>query len=112
MTRSPIAVVALLLSLFALAAAPALAQTTPVWRTPDDAIAVLSTGTNHDFAYAIVRDNNMRGHNTYCVTVGAHVGKLTVIAIGAGRVVLSNGRVLQAATSPAPASAVAAAGKI
>ncbi len=81
------------------------AQTTPVWQTPADAIAVLDTGGNGDFTYALVRDSSMRNHNTYCVTVGAHIGKLRIVAIGSTGVVLSNGRVLRnMAASAAPAT--------
>jgi len=105
MTHRTLAALTLLV---ALATAPAFAQTSPVWRTPSDAIAVLSTGSNHDFAYAIVRDGTLRGHNTYCVTVGAHIGKLSVVSIDQNGVVLSNGRVLpNMAATAMPASAVA-----
>ncbi|HUN28662.1 MAG TPA: hypothetical protein VMV65_02565 [Alphaproteobacteria bacterium] len=86
--------VVLLLFLTALSTAQSFAQTTPVWQTPADTIAVLSTGGNADFTYALVRDASMRNHNTYCVTVGAHIGKLRVAAIGPKGIVLSNGRVL------------------
>ena len=86
--------VALLALLAATLAAPALAQTKPVWHTAADSVAVLSTGASNNFTYAIVRDNTMRGHSTYCVTVGAHIGKLRVISIGSEGIVLSNGRVL------------------
>ena len=77
---------------------PAIAQTRPPWDTPADAIAVLSSGQDHGFAYAIVRDNTMRTHNVYCLTVGAHIGKLRVIAIRADGILLSNGRLLPNAT--------------
>lgn len=95
--------------LIALATATAFAQTKPVWHTPADEIAVLSTGANHDFTYAIVRDNGQRGHNTFCVTIGAHIGKLSVIAIGPNGVVLSNGRLLPSQAAGAALSGVIAA---
>ncbi len=88
------------------------AQTTPVWQTPADAIAVLNTGGNGDFTYALVRDSSMRNHNTYCVTVGAHIGKLRVVAIGPTGIVLSNHRVLRnLAQSAAPAATIAVTGQ-
>lgn len=84
------------------------AQTTPVWQTPADTIAVLDTGGNGDFTYALVRDGSMRNRNTYCVTVGAHIGRLRVIAIGPQGVVLSNGRILRnRAATATPATLVA-----
>lgn len=86
--------VALLVVLTALPTTESFAQTKPVWQTPADAIAVLSISGNADFSYALVRDGSMRNHNTYCVTVGAHIGKLRVVSIGPKGVVLSNGRVL------------------
>jgi hypothetical protein len=85
------------------------AQTTPVWQTAADSIAVLNTSSTADFSYALVRDSSMRNHNTFCVTVGAHIGKLRVVKIGPAGVVLSNGRVLRnQAQSAAPAALVAA----
>jgi hypothetical protein len=86
--------VALLVFLTALSTAQTLAQTTPVWQTPADSIAVLNTSGNQDFTYALVRDGSMHNHNTYCVTVGAHIGKLRVVSIGPKGIVLSNGRLL------------------
>jgi hypothetical protein len=107
--RSLVIVVALLVSVLATPAGPACAQTKAVWQTPADSIAILSTGTDRGFTYAIVRDDGMRGHNTYCVTVGAHIGTLRVIAIGPSGVVLSNGRVLpNTSASAVPATDVAA----
>jgi hypothetical protein len=87
------------------------AQTTPVWQTPADAIAVLDTGGNGDFTYALVRDGSMLNHNTYCVTVGAHIGKLRVVAIGPTGVVLSNGRVLRNLAANAAPATLAATGQ-
>jgi hypothetical protein len=91
MTHRTIATLALLISL---ATTQALAQTTPVWHTPADAVSVLTTGTVNNLTYAMVRDSSLRGHNTFAITVGAHIGKLTVIAIDDHGVLLSNGRVL------------------
>ncbi len=91
--------------LYAASTTGSFAQTIPVWQTPADAIAVLGTGGNGAFTYALVRDGSMRNHNTYCVTVGAHIGKLRVIAIGPTGVVLSNHRVLRnLAANAAPAA--------
>ncbi len=86
--------VALLLFLNALSTTQGLAQSKPVWQTPADTIAVLSTSGNAGFSYALLRDGSMRNHNTYCVTIGAHIGKLRVVSIGPKGVVLSNGRLL------------------
>ncbi|HTZ54719.1 MAG TPA: hypothetical protein VMB20_06615 [Candidatus Acidoferrum sp.] len=94
----------LLAVLCALSTTESFAQTTPVWRTPADSIAVLSTGGNQDFTYALVRDSSMRNHNTYCVTVGAHIGKLKVVAIGPRGIVLSNGRTLRNTAAAAQAT--------
>jgi len=101
---------ALCIVLTALCISPTFAQTKPVWQTPADAIAVLDTSGHQDFSYALVRDGSMRGHNTYYVTVGAHIGKLRVVAIRADGIVLSNGRVLlNTAVSAQPATLVGAA---
>jgi hypothetical protein len=89
--------VVLLVVLSALSTTEGFAQTKPVWQTAADTIAVLSTSGNADFSYALIRDGSMRNHNTYCVTVGAHIGKLRVVSIGPKGVVLSNGRLLPAA---------------
>ncbi len=100
--------VALLASILATPAGPAFAQTKPVWQTPENSVAVLSTSVARGFTYAIVRDDGMRGHNTYCVTIGAHIGTLRVVAIGPDGVVLSNGRLLpNAGATGAPATALA-----
>ncbi len=102
--------VALLLLLNGLSTAQTFAQTVPVWQTPADSIAILTTGGNQDFSYALVRDSSMKNHNTYCITVGAHIGKLRVVSIGPRGVVLSNGRVLKnTAASAQPATLVGAA---
>jgi hypothetical protein len=92
-----LATAALLVSLFA--PARAFADDIPVWRTPADAIVVLSIGVTNDLPYAIVRDTAMKGHNTYCVTIGAHIGPLRVANIGPGGVLLSNGRLLAPVTT-------------
>jgi hypothetical protein len=106
MIRNSILTVILTLAL----AAPALAQQ-PVWATPADQIAVVSTGTSNGLPFAIVRDAGMRGHNVYCVTAGAHFGKLTVARISSDGILLSNGRLVPAesTTAVAPAAATAAA---
>jgi hypothetical protein len=91
MTNRTIAAFALLI---ALATTPALAQTNPVWQTTENTVSVLSTGQRDDFAFAMVHDSALRGHNTFAVTVGAHIGKLTVTAIDQNGVLLSNGHVL------------------
>ncbi|HTV93344.1 MAG TPA: hypothetical protein VMG98_11570 [Verrucomicrobiae bacterium] len=102
--------VVLFLFLNGLSTAASFAQTSPVWQTPADSIAVLTTGGSQDFTYALVRDSSMRNHNTYCVTVGAHIGKLRVVSIGPRGIVLSNGRVLKnTAVSAQPATLVGAA---
>ncbi|HTC30002.1 MAG TPA: hypothetical protein VK702_04695 [Candidatus Acidoferrum sp.] len=99
--------VVLFLCVNGLSTAESFAQTVPVWQTPADSIAILTTGGNQDFTYALVRDSSMRNHNTYCVTVGAHIGKLRVVSIGPRGVVLSNGRVLRnTAVSAEPATLV------
>jgi hypothetical protein len=99
--RSSILAITLTLAL----AAPALAQQ-PVWVTPADQIAVVGTGTSNGLPFAIVRDNGMRGHNVYCVTEGAHFGKVTVAHISSEGVLLSNGRLVpvENATAAAPAT--------
>ena len=71
---------------------PVFAQTRPVWYRPTDALSVLTTGKRGTFAYALVRDVAMRGHNVYYVAVGAHIGKLRVVRIDDSGIVLSNGR--------------------
>jgi hypothetical protein len=91
MTHRTIATLALLISL---ATTQALAQTTPVWRTSSDTVAVLSTGSVNGLSYAMIRDSSLKGHNTFAVSVGAHIGKLTVIAIDEHGVLLSNGRTM------------------
>jgi hypothetical protein len=102
--------VALLALLAATLAAPAIAQPNAVWHTAADSVAVLSTGASNNFTYAIVRDDAMRGHSTYCVTIGAHIGKLTVVSIASGGIVLSNGRLLPNLSANAPTNALVAAG--
>lgn len=72
-------------------AIPVAAATTPANVSVANAIQVVDTGRNGDFSYAIVRDGTMRGHNNYCVTVGAHIGKLFVVEIRNDGVLLSNG---------------------
>lgn len=92
MTHRTIAAFALLISL---ATTQALAQSTPIWRTSSDTVAVLRTGTANGLTYAMVRDNSLKGHNTFAITIGAHIGKLTVVAIDENGVLLSNGHVLR-----------------
>jgi hypothetical protein len=103
--------VVLFVLLTALSTTESFAQTVPVWQTPADSIAVLSTSGNADFSYALIRDGSMRNHNTYCVTVGAHIGKLRVIAIGPKGVVLSNGRVLRNLAGNAQPTTLVATGQ-
>jgi hypothetical protein len=103
--------VVLLLFLNALSTTESFAQTTPVWQTPADTIAILSIGGNTDFSYALVRDGSMRNHNTYCVTVGAHIGKLRVASIGPKGVVLSNGRILPNMDASVQATTLVATGQ-
>jgi hypothetical protein len=81
----------------------AIAGQTPVWRTPADTLVVLSTGVSNDLPFAIVRDASMKGHNTFCVTIGAHIGNLQVASIGPSGVVLTNGRLLAPASASSPA---------
>jgi hypothetical protein len=71
---------------------PVAAQTRPVWYRATDSLAVLDTGVNGAFAYALVRDSAMRGHNVFYLSVGAHVGALRVTRIDDNGVLLSNGR--------------------
>jgi hypothetical protein len=87
------------------------AQTRPVWYSSTDSLAVLRTDTSDGFSYAVVRNNAMHGHNVYCVAVGAHVGKLTVVAIGREGVHLSNGHLLPSlGATTVPTEAIAASG--
>jgi hypothetical protein len=60
----------------------------------NSSIQVIDTGRSGDFRYAIVRDSAMRGHNNYCITIGAHVGALLVKDIRDDGVVLSDGEFL------------------
>ena len=83
----------------------------PAAATPADTIAILSIGGNTDFSYALVRDGSMRIHNTYCVTVGAHIGKLRVASIGPKGVVLSNGRILPNMDASVQATTLVATGQ-
>lgn len=91
MAQRTIAALALLVTL---ATTSAFAQTAPVWRAPADTITVLSTGSANGLPYAMIRDSALKGHNTFAISVGAHVGKLSVVAIDERGVLLSNGRVL------------------
>jgi long-subunit acyl-CoA synthetase (AMP-forming) len=75
-------------------AAPAFAQEQPVWALPTDSIAVVEIGTVNGLAYAKIRDTAMHGHNVFCITVGAHIGKATVTKISASGIQMSDGRVL------------------
>jgi hypothetical protein len=86
-------------------AAPALADQRPVWALSTDQITVISVSVTHGLPVATVRDAGMHGHNVYCVSPGAHFGKLTVMHISATGLVLSNGRVLTALNSPTTALA-------
>ncbi len=74
---------------------PVFAQTRPVWYRPTDSFSVLNTGKRGAFAYALVRDVAMHGHNVYYVAVGAHIGKLRVVRIDDSGIDLSNGRHLR-----------------
>ena len=78
--------------------APALAQQ-PVWTLPTDQLSVVSVGTTNGMTYATIRDNNMHGHNVYCVTKGAHFGTVIVTNITPTGVELSNGHTLPAPTA-------------
>lgn len=82
-------------------AAPALAQDRPIWDQPTAAVNVVEVGSINGFAYAKIRDNGMRGHNVYCIAVGAHLGKATVTKISGSSIELSDGRILQADTTVA-----------
>jgi hypothetical protein len=75
-------------------AAPARAGQLPVWSVAADQITVISTGSVNGLTFATVRDGRMRRHNVYSITVGAHIGRLTVVSITANGIDLSNGRVL------------------
>ena len=88
----------LVLALILALGAPALADQ-PVWAVPADSVTVLNIGVANGLTFATIRDASMRGHNTYCVTIGAHIGTLTVTRIDASGVGLSNGRLL-ALTQP------------
>ena len=93
MIRTTIIALAIALSI----ATPALAQSTTI--PPAINITVMSTGTTNGLQFAIVRDNAMRGHNVYCVTVGAHIGSATVARISTSGIELNDGRALRALTS-------------
>jgi hypothetical protein len=93
MIRSTIIALAITLSI----AAPALAQGTTV--LPATNVTVVSTGITNGLPFAVVRDNTMRGHNVYCVTVGAHIGSATVARITSDGIELTDGRALHALTA-------------
>jgi hypothetical protein len=78
-------------------AAPALAQGTTI--LPAANVTVVSTGISNGLQFAVVRDNTMRGHNVYCVAVGAHIGTATVARITTTGIELKDGRSLQALTT-------------
>jgi|SRR5579863_5657859 len=90
----------LVLALTIALSSPALAGTLPVWATPADQIAVVNVGTANGLTFATIRDSGMHGHNVYCVTHGAHIGKLTVVAISAQGITLSNGRTISNPNAP------------
>ncbi len=79
----------------------------PPWVLDADRVHVLATGLSNGFAYAIVRDETMHGHNVYCVSRGARIGYLVVTAIDANGILLSNGRRLPNRHEP-PANVVIA----
>jgi hypothetical protein len=93
MIRTTIIALAITLSI----ATPALAQGTTV--LPALNVTVVSTATTNGLAFAVVRDNTMRGHNVYCVTVGAHIASSTVARITNDGIELTDGRALRALTS-------------
>lgn len=68
--------------------APALAQQPA--HTPPPYITVVSTATMNGLAYATIRDNGMRGHNVFNVTVGAHIGSYVVTRITATGIELAD----------------------
>ena len=80
-------------------AAPALAQDQNLVAPAPPTIAVVQIGTVNGLTFAKIRDDGMRGHNVYCIAVGARVGNATVTKISDSTVEMSDGRVYQSVPS-------------